>query len=79
MGNLANQQGLASGQIYSQLYQQALQAAQQQKQMEAGAVPPWQATVPGRRPPPFRVRALGQSGQIQQQQQQAELNAPYQN
>ncbi|HEY6020702.1 MAG TPA: hypothetical protein VIY48_12650, partial [Candidatus Paceibacterota bacterium] len=36
-GNLANQQGLAAGQIYSGLYDRALQAAQQQKQMMAGA------------------------------------------
>lgn len=34
---LANQQGLAAGQTAASLYQQALQAAQQQKQMMAGA------------------------------------------
>jgi len=80
MGNLANQQGLASGQIYSQLYQQALQAAQQQKQMAAGAGSAFAGYGTGAQTAALQgTGALGQSGQIQQQQQQAELNAPYQN
>jgi hypothetical protein len=36
-GMLANQQGLAAGQTFANLYYPALQAAQQQKQMQAGA------------------------------------------
>lgn len=80
MGDLANQQGLASGQIYSQLYQQALQAAQQQKQMAAGAGSAFAGYGTGAQTAALQgTGALGQSGSIQQQQQQQELNAPYQN
>lgn len=80
MADLANQQGLASGQVYSQLYQQALQAAQQQQQMTAQAG----TNVAGLGTTAQNTAlqgagALGNSGLQQQQQTQAQLNAPYQN
>lgn len=80
MADLANQQGLASGQIYSQLYQQALQAAQQQKQMAAGAGNAMASYGAGAQSAQLQgTGALNQAGNQQQQQTQAQLNAPYQN
>lgn len=78
-GNLANQQGLAAGQIYSGLYDKALAAAQQQRQMMAGTGfgigqlgPAAQASfLQG-------TGALGQAGAQQQALQQAQQNALYQ-
>ena len=78
--NLAKQQGLAAGQVAAQLYQPALQAAQQEKQMNL-------ATGYGLSqlgPASLQAQLLGTSaltnaGALQQAQQQAELNAPYQN
>lgn len=80
MGDLANQQGLASGQVYSNLYQQALSAAQQQKQMEAGAGNAMASYGTGAQSAQLQgTGALNQAGNQQQQQTQAQLNAPYQN
>jgi hypothetical protein len=80
MGNLANQQGLASGQIYSNLYQNALQAAEQQKQMAAGAGAGFGNLANQTQTEALQATgALGASGLQQQQQTQAQLNAPYQN
>lgn len=79
MGNLANQQGLAAGQTYSQLYQNALQAAQQQKQMQAGAASGFAGL--GNQAFSQNLQGAGAllgAGQTQQQQSQAELNSPYQ-
>ncbi len=76
---LANQQGLAAGQTYAGLYQQALQAAQQQKQMEAGAGmgiaqmgPAAQASQAN-----WVNQMLGVGG-MQQQLSQQQQNAQYQ-
>lgn len=78
--NMANQQGLAAGQTYAGLYQQALQGAQQQKQMEAGAGYGISQLGPVAQNAYLQgTGALGQAGGQQQQQSQAELNAPYQN
>lgn len=80
MGDLANQQGLASGQIYSQLYQQALTAAQQQQQqtVQAGSNMANLGTT-AQNTALQGAGALGSAGLQQQQQTQSELNAPYQN
>lgn len=76
MANLAKEQGLSAGQTYSNLYQQALQQAQNQKNMQAGAGAGF-ASLGNQA---FQsVGALQNAGGIQQQQAQAELNAPYQN
>ncbi len=76
--NLANQQGLAAGQTFSDLYSKALQSALQTKGLQQNAG--------------FGFQGLGQAvqntglagagallgaGGQQQQQQQAELNSPY--
>src|SRR5712671_1739438 len=80
MGELANQQGLAAGQTYSGLYQQALQAAQQQKQMAAGAGQATAGYGTGAQSAYLQgTGALNQAGNQQQAQTQSELNAPYQN
>jgi len=79
MGNLANQQGLAAGQTYSQLYQNALQQAQQQKQMQASAAQGFAGL--GNQAFSQNLQGAGAllgAGQTQQQQSQAELNSPYQ-
>lgn len=79
-GQLANQQRLASGQIAANLYQQALQAAQAQKQMAAGAAGGMLQTGAAGQTGALRdIATMGQAGLQQQQQSQAELNAPYQN
>jgi hypothetical protein len=80
MGDLANQQTLAAGQVYSGLYQQALQAAQQQKQMAANAGSAFAGYGTGAQNAAIQgTGVLGAAGGQQQQQTQAELNAPYQN
>lgn len=79
-GVLANQQNLATGQVASNLWQQALQAAQQQKQFAAGAAGGMlQTGNAARQGATSDIGLLGQAGLQQQQQSQAELNAPYQN
>jgi len=78
-GNLANQQDLAAGQTYANLYQSALQAAQQQQQTEMGAASG--LTGLGGQVLGSNLQGTGallQAGTQQQQQNQAELNAPYQ-
>jgi hypothetical protein len=80
MANLGKEQGLAAGQTYSQLYQQALQQAQQQKQMQAAAAQGFAGL--GNQTFSQNLQGAGAllgAGQTQQQQSQAELNAPYQN
>lgn len=78
-GQLANQQALAYGNVASNLWQQALQAAQVQKQMAAGAAGGMLQTGAAGQTAALRdISTLGQAGLQQQQQQQAELNAPYQ-
>ncbi len=80
MGELANQQSLAAGQTYAGLYQQALQQAQQQKQLAAGAGQAFAGYGTGAQNAAIQgTGVLNQSGNQQQQQTQAELNAPYQN
>jgi hypothetical protein len=80
MGDLANQQGLAAGQTYSNLYQQALQTAMQEKQLQAGAGGQFAAFGTGAQNAALQgAGALGSAGLQQQQQTQAQLNAPYQN
>lgn len=79
-GNMANQQTLAAGQTYAGLYQQALQAAQQQKQMEAGAGAGFTNVGTALNQNNLAdTQAFLNSGNLQQQQSQAQLNAPYQN
>lgn len=80
MGDLANQQTLAAGQVYSGLYQNALQAAQQNQSMQAQAG----SNIAGLGTTAQNTAlqgagALGAAGLQQQQQTQAQLNAPYQN
>jgi hypothetical protein len=78
-GNLANQQGLAAGQIYSGLYDRALQAAQQQKQMMAGAGYGMGQLGPAAQASFLQgTGALGQAGAQQQALSQAQLNSLYQ-
>src|SRR5260370_1387472 len=76
MGDLANQQGLAAGQTYANLYQQAVTTAEQQKQMQAGAAGQFGNIEQGAL---GATGALNAAGTQQQQQTQAQLNAPYQN
>jgi hypothetical protein len=76
---LANQQGLAAGQTYAGLYQQALQAAEQNKQMEAGAG----MGIAQMGPAAMNAQMSGANqllgaGGLQQQLSQAQMNAPYQ-
>lgn len=76
--NLANQQGLAAGQTLSNLYQQALQSALQTKGLQQNAGYGFQGlgtTVQGANTQALST-LLGAGG-LQQQQQQAELNSPY--
>lgn len=78
--NLAKQQGLAAGQTASQLYQQALQAAEQQKQMMAGAGYGFGQMGPAAQAAQLQgIQALLGAGGQQQQLTQAQLNALYQN
>jgi hypothetical protein len=78
--NLANQQGLAAGQTAAGLYDKALSAAEQQKQMEAGAGFGFGQFGPAAQAAQQNAinQLLGVGGQ-QQQLSQAELNAIYQN
>ncbi len=70
--NLANQQGLAAGQTYANLYGQAAQQAQSAGYGEAALGSQAQnAALTG-------AQAQLASGGLQQQLQQAQLNAPYQ-
>jgi len=71
--DMAKQQGLAAGQTYANLYQSALSAAQQQKALESGAASGL-AGLGGQ-----TLGGANAAGLQQQQQQQAQLNAPYQN
>src|SRR5262249_30060554 len=78
--NLAKQQDLASGQIASNLYYPALQAAQQQKQMMAGAG--FGIGQLGPAAPNGYLQAtsaLMGAGTQQQNLAQAQMNAMYQN
>ena len=76
--NLANQQGLAAGQTFSNLYQNALQSALQTKGLQQNAgygleglgTTVQNADLQG-------ANALLGTGGLQQQQQQAQLNSPY--
>lgn len=78
-GILANQQGLAAGQTAAGLYDNALKAAQQQKQMEAGAAFGFGQLGPAAQNAMLTgTGALAGAGSQQQQQLQAQLNAPYQ-
>lgn len=78
--NMANQQGLAAGQTYANLWQQAQQAAQAQQQAMQGSASgiaglgtaAQNAALQG-------TGALFGAGTAQQHQTQSELNAPYQN
>src|SRR6266478_4702504 len=71
-GNLANQQGLAAGQTYANLYGQAAQQAQSAGYGTAALGSQAQnAALQG-------SQAQLASGGLQQQLQQAQLNAPYQ-
>ena len=78
-GNLANQQGLAAGQTYANMYNQALQAAQQQKQMMAGAGF-GMGQLGGAAQTSYLqgTGALAQAGAQQQALDQAQQNAIYQ-
>ena len=78
--DMANQQGLAAGQTYANLYQQATSAAQAQQQAEMGAA----SGISGLGTASLNAGLQGTSallgaGNQQQQQTQAQLNAPYQN
>lgn len=78
-GNLANQQTLAAGQVYSGLYDRALQAAQQQKQMMAGAGYGIGQLGPAAQASYLQgTGALGAAGAQQQALSQAQQNALYQ-
>src|SRR5262245_31381386 len=71
-GNLANQQTLAAGQTYANLYGQAAQQAQSAAYGTAGlGAQAQQANTSD-------IQNLLTAGGLQQQQQQAQLNAPYQ-
>ncbi len=79
-GELANQQTLAAGQTYANLYQQATSAAQAQQQMEQQAAQGF--TNLGTTAENTALQGTGAllgAGNQQQQQTQAQLNAPYQN
>lgn len=79
-GNLANQQSLAAGQTAANIYQSAVAQAQADKARQAGVAGGiaglgGQALSEGMQ----GTGALLSAGTQQQQQSQAELNAPYQN
>lgn len=78
--NLAKEQGLSTGQIASQMWQQALQAAEQQKQMMAGAGYGFGQMGPAAQSAQLQgIQALLGAGGQQQNLAQAQLNAFYQN
>ncbi|MGJ4889002.1 hypothetical protein ACQR1Y_12450 [Bradyrhizobium sp. HKCCYLRH3099] len=77
--NLANQQGLAAGQTLAGIYGQSLQAAQQQQQLLQGlGTNTAQLGTTAQNTALQGANSLLGAGNIQQQQSQAELNAPYQ-
>jgi hypothetical protein len=77
--NLAREQGLAAGQTLAQLYQPALSAALQEQQMLQSAGYGTAAVGSGMQSNALQgAQALLGSGGLQQQQTQAQLNAPYQ-
>src|SRR5512143_1551043 len=77
-GNLANQQGLAAGQTYSQLYQNALNAAMQNQQMQANAAYAMGNLGAGAQGAALQGnQALLGVGGLQQQLAQAQLMSPY--
>ena len=71
-GNLANQQGLAAGQVYSNLWNTAAQQAQSAAYGTAGLGAQAQASNTQ------DIQNLLGAGGLQQQLSQAQLNAPYQ-
>src|SRR5512143_1421676 len=76
--NLANQQGLAAGQTYADLYQRALAAAQQNQQMQGQAAFSLGNLGQGAQQSALQAtQALGGIGGQQQALAQAQLNAPY--
>jgi hypothetical protein len=76
--NMANQQGLAAGQTYANLYQQALQAAQQQKQMQANAAYAMGNLGKGAQAANLQgIQAQLSAGGLQQQLAQAQMMSPY--
>ena len=78
-GELARQQGLAAGQTYAGLYQPALAAAQADKARQASAGYAFGQFGPAAQTAALQGNsALLNTGGLQQQQQQAELNSPYQ-
>lgn len=75
---LANQQGLAAGQVYSGLYNNALSAAQQDSQRQANAGYAMQAAGTGAQNAALQgAGAQLNTGGLQQQLQQAQLMSPY--
>lgn len=78
-GNLANQQGLAAGQTYANLWQQAQGAAQQQQNVQQGAG--YGTAALGSQAQNAALQGaqaqLGTGG-LQQQLSQAQMNSPYQ-
>lgn len=79
-GNLANQQTLGAGQVYSQLYGQAQAAAQADAARQQSAGYAFGQLGPAAQAANLQATsALGGAGNQQQQQTQQQLNAPYQN
>lgn len=79
-GNLANQQTLGAGQVYSQLYQQAQAAAQADAaRKQSAGYGLGQLGSAAQAASLQATSALGGAGNQQQQLQQQQLNAPYQN
>ena len=77
--NLANQQGLAAGQTYANLWQQAQQAAQAQQQAQMQAASGLGNVGQGMQNAALSGgNALLGAGGLQQQLAQAQLNSPYQ-
>ncbi len=77
---LARQQGLARGQTLANIYQPALGAAQQEQQRQANAAYTYGMLGPAAQNTYLSgTNALMGAGGMQQQLQQAQMNAPYQN
>lgn len=77
--NLAKQQGLAAGQTLAGIYQPALGAAQQDAARQQAAAFGFAQMGPAAQGAAMAgTQGLFNFGGLQQQQQQAELNAPYQ-
>ena len=78
-GNLANQQGLAAGQTYAGLWGQAQQAAQQQQSaLQSAGYGTAALGSQAQNAALTGAQAQLGTGGLQQQLQQAQLNAPYQ-